>query len=224
MGSSLTSRRRKAKVVTLDELVEVCKQLTGNRKHDWEIGEKAGISHVHTDVLRNLLGKIQYSAVDISPEAKEEIVDCYTRGMPIQEIADKFHFKNTSYIYRIVKMMGYDVDRANSWSPIKTSRLLSLKDSSKYTWDQIANLLAKTKYGCIYKYNHIKNTCSTMQDYLEQHVKFGSVLVKYDNVYGLCAKCNGYIVKLQNIPMKLKDGEEITKESWVKLSTNKPRD
>lgn len=216
MGKCHTSRRR-AKVITIDELVEVCKAFNGNRQHDWEVGEKAGITHVHIDVLRCLLGKIQYSAMDIDQKTKEDIVSCYNDGMPILEIAKKHGFNSTSYIYKIIKQMGGSVDRAESWSPIKTSSLFQLKDVKKYTWPQVAQVLGKSADSCIYKYHSIKNTCKSITTKLQPRISFGEVIVKYDTHRGICAICNTYVVPVEDIPKDI----EITEEWWKENSTGK---
>lgn len=214
MGNCHTSRRR-AKVITLEELVDVCKLFNGNRKHDWDVGEKAGISHVHTDVLRYLLGKIQYSAMDIDQKTKEDIVECYNNGMPILDIAKRHELNGTSYIYKIIKQMGGSVDRAESWSPIKISSLFQFKDVKKYTWQQVASVIGKSPNSCIYKYHHIKNTCKSMATNLQERISFGTVHVKYDTHKGICATCNTYVVPVDDIPEDINITEEWWKENSV---------
>lgn len=216
MGNCYTSRRR-AKVLTLDELIGVCKEFNGNRKHDLDVGEKAGLSYVHIDVLRNILGKIQYSAMDIDQDAKEDIVDDYNSGMPILDIAKKHGFKSTSYIYKIVKQMGGSVDRAESWSPIKISSLLQLKDVKGYTWPQVAQVMGKSKDSCIYKYHHIKGIYKTITDRIQPRISFGTLVVKYDTHKGICAVCNTYVVPVDDIPEDI----NITEEWWKENSAGR---
>lgn len=216
MGNCHTSRRR-AKVITLEQLVEVCKAFNGNRQHDWEVGDRIGISHVHTDVLRNILGKIQYSAMDIDQSAKEDIVDDYNSGMPILDIAKKHGFNSTSYIYKIIKQMGGSVDRAESWSPIKIASLLQLKDVKKYTWPQVAQIMSKSKNSCIYKYHHIKLMYREISVKLQRRVKFGKVSMQYYPNLGICAVCNTYVVLVDNIPEDI----QITEEWWQENATGR---
>lgn len=216
MDNCHTSRRR-AKVITLEELVEVCKEFNGNRKHDWEVGEKVGLTHVHIDILRNMLGKTQYSAMDIDSSAKEDIVDCYNRGMPILDIAKKYGFKSASYVYKIVKQMGGYLDRAEYWSPIKISSLLQLKDVKKYTWPQVAQVMGKTKDSCIYKYHHIKGQCKDVLNKIQPRIDFGEVVVRYDTRRGMCAICNTYVVPMEDIPEDI----QITEEWWKENATGR---
>lgn len=216
MGNCHKSRRQ-AKVITLEQLVEVCKAFNGNRQHDWEVGDKVGISHVHTDVLRNILGKIQYSAMDIDQNAKEDIVAEYNDGMPILDIAKKHGFNNTSYIYKIIKQMGGSVDRAESWSAIKISSLLQLKDVKKFTWSQVAQVIGKSADSCIYKYHHIKNTCKKLVARLQPRISFGEVVVVYTTHRGLCAVCNTYVIPVDDIPKDM----DITEDWWKKNSTGR---